>query len=277
MTTRLILGPVLIAALVALFWVDHQSGHPFVFTGLAVIMAGFCSWEMARMVRARGLDVDMPALLLTGFALLGYISLSGRHSIAAGLVAVALGVATLIVLTGISNVWNKDVRPFLPEFIGTLGVFVYVFVPIAILVAIRHMPTYGESLVYALIAICKLGDTGAYFTGKFFGRIKLIPHVSPNKTVEGLGGGLAASVLAGFVCWLTLPLLDSFMTWDSFLLLSLGLGFVSAHGDLVASAIKRGADVKDSSHLLPEFGGMLDLIDNFMLAAPAVAVVLALK
>jgi len=106
-----------------------------------------------------------------------------------------------------------------------------------------------------------LSDTGAYLVGKTFGRRKLIPRISPNKTVEGAIGGIASAALTAMLCaWLFgLPV----QVW---LALSLGiiLGAVGILGDLAESAIKRQAGVKDSGTLIPGHGGVLDRIDALL-------------
>jgi phosphatidate cytidylyltransferase len=110
-------------------------------------------------------------------------------------------------------------------------------------------------------------DVAAYAVGAAFGRRKLLPRVSPGKTVEGTIGGLVASVLVGYAL---VTLLD-FPSWVG---VGVGLivGVVGPLGDLVESAIKRAAAVKDSGGLLPGHGGMLDRLDSLIFIAPAVAI-----
>jgi phosphatidate cytidylyltransferase len=108
------------------------------------------------------------------------------------------------------------------------------------------------------------GDAAAYYGGRALGRHKLAPIVSPNKTIEGSIAGLAGSILAGIVLgsWLL-------QRQISFLVLaSLAAATAGQLGDLVESALKRSAGVKDSSSLLPGHGGMLDRLDSLMFAAP---------
>ncbi len=124
----------------------------------------------------------------------------------------------------------------------------------------------GSALIFFLLLVTWLGDTGAYAAGKTLGRHKLAPTISPNKTVEGLIGGLLLAVLGAYAAKLTfLPM----MTPVDCLVLGLGLGAVGALGDLVESAMKRSAGVKDAGHLLVGHGGFLDRLDSLLFTAPA--------
>ena len=119
-----------------------------------------------------------------------------------------------------------------------------------------------------LVLLIALNDIGAYFVGKAFGRRKLAPVVSPAKTVEGFVGGLivsaiAASVLVTFPAWETIGLAKG-------LVAALVIGIFVPLGDLSESMVKRSIDVKDMGSVLPGHGGMLDRIDGFLFAVPAV-------
>lgn len=122
-------------------------------------------------------------------------------------------------------------------------------------------------LIYALI-IVGVADSGAYFVGRSLGANKLCPKVSPNKTVEGLFGGLAAVVVFAL---LFSGSQVSFFFGNSVVELvvtSLLIALVSVAGDLFISTIKRQNSIKDSSQLLPGHGGVLDRIDGLLLAVP---------
>ncbi len=121
----------------------------------------------------------------------------------------------------------------------------------------------GRGLGWLLLAILVtwMTDTGAYLVGRSVGRHKLIPRVSPNKTIEGALGGLFAAVLTALLCaWAfgldVYPLLAA--------LSGLGLGAIGMLGDLAESMIKRHAGVKDSGSLIPGHGGILDRIDGLL-------------
>lgn len=141
----------------------------------------------------------------------------------------------------------------------------YVGLLLGHLLLTRAMPN-GEWLVFYLVLVTWAGDTGAYYAGMTMGKRKLAPHISPNKTVEGLFGGLGlavAAALAGRV-WFV----PAFSLPDC-LALGLLLGLTGVAGDLAESALKRSVGVKDSGALIPGHGGMLDRLDSMLFTAPA--------
>lgn len=116
----------------------------------------------------------------------------------------------------------------------------------------------------SLLLVVFAGDVMAYLVGLKFGRRKLMPLVSPKKTLEGAAGGLIGSLIAGICC-------AAFLLNASLLpmaVLSLGAGFVAQFGDLFESLLKRVADVKDSGRIMPGHGGILDRIDGVLFASP---------
>lgn len=115
-----------------------------------------------------------------------------------------------------------------------------------------------------LLAIVWLGDTGAYYVGKTWGRRKLAPRISPNKTWEGSLAGLLAGVL-GAAAW-SYWRLGSIEA--SILVLAVVVSIAAQIGDLVESLLKRGAGIKDSGNVLPGHGGVLDRLDALLFAAP---------
>ncbi|MEM1445840.1 MAG: phosphatidate cytidylyltransferase [Planctomycetota bacterium] len=123
----------------------------------------------------------------------------------------------------------------------------------------------------AAVMVIKSCDIGAYFTGRFAGRHKLIVWLSPGKTWEGLAGGL---VVAAAVCLVVEPLLtpaeSAAWPWWYCLMAGALLGYVGQLGDLFASALKRDAGVKDFARTIPGFGGVMDVIDSLLLAGPVV-------
>jgi phosphatidate cytidylyltransferase len=119
---------------------------------------------------------------------------------------------------------------------------------------LRNSPN-GIDLLLLVILLAVVSDSGAYFVGRFMGRTKLAPNVSPNKTVEGAVGGLLATVVAG---WLIFKMIGG--TWDmgKILLFAAMISILAQLGDLAGSALKRAAGVKDSGWIFPGHGGLLD-------------------
>jgi phosphatidate cytidylyltransferase len=140
----------------------------------------------------------------------------------------------------------------------------YVGLLLGHLLLTRALPS-GEWLIFFLVLVTWAGDTGAYYVGMGFGRRKLAPLISPNKTVEGLMGGLALSVVAALVA--RIWFLPSFSVADC-VSLGLLLAVAGVLGDLVESSLKRSAGVKDSGALIPGHGGMLDRLDSMLFTAP---------
>jgi phosphatidate cytidylyltransferase len=132
------------------------------------------------------------------------------------------------------------------------------------LVKIRFMEDGGR-LVAFLLLVTKSGDIGAYLIGSNFGKHKLIPRISPNKSVEGAIGGFIFSIACAVI------LGKYYITWMNFAFILASvilIGVFAQLGDLAESLIKRDYEVKDSSVFLPGLGGMLDVIDSILFTAP---------
>ena len=154
-------------------------------------------------------------------------------------------------------------------------VFAGVIVPYLLSAVIRILAMkVGRYMVLLPFAVACLNDAGAYFVGLRFGKHKLAPVVSPNKTIEGVLGGLAASVLGMLVYALVLFFLDfrvNFLLAIVYAVLGSGIG---VFGDLCFSAIKRQTGIKDYGDLIPGHGGVLDRFDSMMTVAPLIEVLL---
>jgi phosphatidate cytidylyltransferase len=163
--------------------------------------------------------------------------------------------------------------------------FVYIAVPMAMLVQLRQQWAGAFWLLYLLLVVWA-GDIFAYFVGRSVGRHLMAPRISPKKTWEGAAASLAASLLVGSLLFTYALQISSFLLrvglierrdglfglekpelWP-IILLTIALNIAAQLGDLVESLIKRGAGVKDSGAILPGHGGMLDRIDALLFAAP---------
>lgn len=131
-------------------------------------------------------------------------------------------------------------------------------------------PYLGAQLLLMVCLLVWAADTGAYFVGKKFGQRKMAPFVSPNKTVEGLFGGLVASMLVAVM--VSHALMIPFSSVPVLLLVAFITSFASVLGDLAESMFKRAAGVKDSGCILPGHGGILDRIDSLTAAFPVFTV-----
>lgn len=147
--------------------------------------------------------------------------------------------------------------------VTTFGI-VYVAWFFSFLMKIRYLPN-GAQWVFYVILISKLGDASAYFFGKTFGRVRLVEHISPEKSVEGALAGFFTTVLASLVSKIYLPGVEVI----HLLVMGVAIGLLSGFGDLAESLIKRDVGVKDSGHL-PGLGGVLDVLDSLLLSIPFV-------
>jgi len=132
--------------------------------------------------------------------------------------------------------------------------------------ALTLMHREGPHWVLFLFALTAMADTGAYFAGKRWGRVKLAPRISPGKTREGVYGGLAGCTLLALAAGLVFGLAP--LPLAVLVLLSVVTALFSVAGDLFESMLKRDVGLKDSSHLLPGHGGILDRVDSLTAAAP---------
>jgi phosphatidate cytidylyltransferase len=131
---------------------------------------------------------------------------------------------------------------------------------------LREATAYGAAWLFLVLAATWAGDSAAYFVGSRFGRRKLAPTLSPNKTWAGAVGGLAGS-LAGALC--ALPLFHGAAPAELIAAAGLAVGAAGQLGDLFESLWKRAKGVKDSGRLIPGHGGILDRIDSLLLGIPA--------
>jgi phosphatidate cytidylyltransferase len=129
-------------------------------------------------------------------------------------------------------------------------------------------PRNGMFLLLFVIAVTKMCDTGAYVFGSLFGRRKMIPHISPAKSWEGLIGAFITGIgIACLICWLA-PAHLAPLTWGRVLIIAPLLCLAGVIGDLAESVLKRCTHIKDSGHTLPGIGGILDLTDSLLFTVP---------
>ncbi|MBT5797793.1 MAG: phosphatidate cytidylyltransferase [Porticoccaceae bacterium] len=235
-----------------------------------VLVAG---WEWSRLVKIRSVIARIGYLLLivmTLFAASLWLGLPDMFDPqrAQQLLLVAVGVWAFIFLwiqgyPSSAILWSA--RPIL----GLLGLMLLGFTWIAIVTILNYQS--GQWLLLLAIVIIVLADVGGFFAGKYFGKHKLAPIISPGKTWEGFVGGLLLEgVLVGSLVWY----LSDHVTVLGLSLLVIPVALYSVLGDLFESMIKRHSGVKDSGRLLPGHGGVLDRIDGVMAALPMFGLIL---
>jgi phosphatidate cytidylyltransferase len=225
------------------------------FTALVLLAAGLMGWEWARLTGCG--DRALPALV-TIAALLPTC-------------AIALGdarLAIVLLLGGMALVWLAATRAGAPAAPWTALGLGWVALPCVACLWLGRVA--GQGAVLWLFATVWATDTGAYAAGRFFGGPRLAPAVSPNKTWSGSVGGLAAAAIVG---WATARLGGGAAA--ALVAASVGLGIAAQVGDLAESLAKRRFGAKDSGHLIPGHGGLLDRLDG-MLTAIVFAAVLTL-
>lgn len=269
--TKLISGSVIATAII-LSILFLKSAWLIMVTALSLIG----TWELARMLNQRGHRVSFwaPAIanlgLLMGVYLLvesDYSTLVSNWTLGHAEVLsflnmyMAFACLALIVRTVFLRPRATVTELFAPVFQLTyLGWFPCYFI------LVRSLPGGEFYLVWALTSVA-FSDIGAYFAGKFLGKHPYFQHLSPNKTIEGALGGVAASVGIAYVLslafgkWLPISPLN-------LVILATGMACLGQIGDLIESMIKRDMEVKDSGTWLPGFGGLLDRIDSYLLLAP---------
>lgn len=251
---RLITGILASAAWLLLLFTGSFPLFWLVLTGLAgVALAEYLNIVLPALAQR----TRIPLLLIGLLPLIG--AYSGEPSgllCGLSLSLVALLLHTLFRYTGLE-------APF--ELISRAGFgYLYISLCSAHLILIMALPD-GQAWLLLLTAITVASDSAAFYTGSLFGRHKLCPAISPNKTWEGFLGGLAGSFGAAL-------LIRNFFLpaycLQSICLIVLLLSCLGAAGDLSESVIKRAFGVKDSGSILPGHGGLLDRIDSLLLTAP---------
>jgi phosphatidate cytidylyltransferase len=244
---RLLTAAVLMPLALGLAWVGG-----LLWAAAIAALAALALWEWQRMVcPSAWITTVLAALIAAGgsFAL-----------VIAGPGAALLVVATGAIASATTAIRNVGLGTALVLAIGV----VYIGLSTLALVHLREIPEAGfAALAWLLIGIWA-SDSAAYAAGKIIGGPRLAPRVSPNKTWAGLAGAMAGPALVGLVLGLIWP---GAPAAGLLALLGLAIGLVGQAGDLLESAAKRHAGVKDSGQLLPGHGGVLDRVDALLAAA----------
>ena len=275
MLLRLATAAVLIPIVVALVW----WGPPILLTGIAAIVAILALVEFLNL----GDRVGLRAFKLWTYfsaALIFYAQFSlGRletHSFAGGISMVrdaaggtlSVEAALLVFLFGsvaLGLLTRRPLHEILPAIAISSAALLFIALPFSYIVRLEELEPVGRQLVLFTLVLVWAGDMLAYFVGKSLGRIPMAPALSPKKTWEGAMGNVLASLIVAvlFARWMQMDVVT--------LLVIAGVANIAGQaGDLIESAYKRGAAVKDSGALLPGHGGMLDRIDSLILASPVV-------
>jgi phosphatidate cytidylyltransferase len=230
---------------------------------LATLVAGLATWEYLTIADDHGANTPR-VLVLLGIALL--FAATYRNT---ALILPALGICSIILFIVCS--FRAPLDRVLPDTAYSIFALLYLGLTLATLPLVWAQPD-GPSILVFLFCVVWTGDVAALYIGRPFGRTKLAPRLSPNKSWQGSGASVVGSVLITWLLVWVAPVthvLHFTAPLAHWLLLAVVLNVFAQVGDLVESAIKRGAGVKDSGALLPGHGGILDRIDALLLAAPA--------
>jgi phosphatidate cytidylyltransferase len=264
MGTRIIAGLTGLAVLLPLI----IFGGFYAIFGLAVIALLIAQDEYASMAmpEAKGLA---RAILLPGGVLI--FSAAIFAPVPALIPAITL---LWILATVLPMLRTEDVTLAAQQAVRLGFGLVYVPLLLAPLLWLRREPD-GLSLIFLVLAVTWLGDTGAYFAGRFAGKTPLFPRVSPKKTREGVVGGVLLAVVGAL---LVKAIGDQLLPrgaeqpialgWISLIILGVGLDLAGVLGDLVESMLKRAFGVKDSGWIMPGHGGILDRVDSLLFSGP---------
>jgi phosphatidate cytidylyltransferase len=277
---RIITATVLILAVFALIF----FGQLWMITLFSAIVAELAAYEYLKLAavgaESHGLKLRIPVWWMALGTALAFVVTLPNFPVEAQL-------PVLSALTLALFAWNGFRSPLiqvLPDTAQGLFGLIYIAYPLT-LIPLLWKQEDGPALVLFLMVCVWAGDIAALYIGRAFGKRKLAPRLSPGKTWLGSIASIACSMLAaGLVLFISNILLAHGNTllhiaqplWQSLLLAAI-LNIAAQLGDLLESAIKRGAGVKDSGTILPGHGGILDRIDALLLAAPVLWFLLLIK
>lgn len=241
------------------------------------LIAAIAAWEFCRMARATGGN-PMEFVAIPGAALVPLLVL-GIHTHKLSIPFTYIILAILAIFAVAMFVRGPNGKPLLTTATTVFGI-VYVSM-IAYVYPIRYhdyiiSALSGTVLVLLPIFVTWASDIGGYAFGRTIGGKKLIPHISPGKTISGSLGGILLSVV---VCWLYVtyavtPYARLGFTTTGIIIFGVGISVIAQIGDLAESVIKREAGFKDSSTIIPGHGGVLDRFDSLLFVMPVAMVML---
>lgn len=241
----------------------------WLFAAATALVSALAAWEFLGLAEHKGATPSRIAILTTIVALFAATFQWPDQA------ATILGVLSLLLL--VVCAFSSPIDRVLPDATTALFCLLYTGFTFISLPALRAQNN-GPSLLVFLLSTVWAGDTLALYIGRPFGRHKLAPRLSPQKTWEGSIASVAGSLLAAGVLlaiasylarWNIVALSYADEVWWYWLVLAVIVNIAAQVGDLAESALKRSAGVKDSGTLLPGHGGILDRVDALLLAAPA--------
>ena len=262
MKTRILTAAVAIPLLLLVVLATPKWVAALVF-GLLMALAAYEMLYRTHMVRHSRLVV-WSALMAFGTSIWSYFG--AEHGI-----GVALVLVFTIIMFGELMHDHIKVRTAMIAMCFVAGLVIPFLMSALVRILIMKI---GKFVVLVPFAIAFTNDAGAYFAGRYLGKHKLAPVISPSKTIEGVIGGLAASMIAMVIYALVLQIADFRVSYGLALVYGLLGGAVGVFGDLCFSVIKRQTGIKDYGNVIPGHGGVLDRFDSMVTVAPLVEVLL---
>ena len=273
---KFLIGTSVSALFFVFAYVDFTSRSEIYVHSFMLVCTCFALREFFFMCSVYGIESfdDLGTISGLGLFLLHWFSLSypshpfAPHAVDIGLVIFVFGCL-------LAQSIRRDNHTAIESIGSTMfGVF-YVWFLISFLFRLNHLTdgleldswAVGYGAIVSTIVCSKIADVGAYIVGKNFGKRKLIPRISPNKSWEGYIGGVIASMLTAVAYYYT-PLLDFVGNVYLAALFGFLMGTLGQLGDLAESLLKRGSGVKDAGGYIPGFGGVLDIMDCLMVSLP---------
>jgi phosphatidate cytidylyltransferase len=266
LTRRIIFGVIAAPLSIAVVYVGDWA-----LAILLSVLAALAAWELFRIARETGALPLEPA----GIALAALLPIA-VHAQRLGLYSLSLtAIVAMILVLFASTIWLRGPagKPLSSAAITAFGVmyaglFSYVY-------ALRYHDyavgaAAGTALVVLPVLLTWATDVGAYMFGRIFGHKKLIPSISPGKTVEGAVGGLGLTIVICllYVRFILMPYAQLGLTIQGAVLFAIVVSVAAQTGDLAESLLKREAGVKDSSRIIPGHGGILDRFDSLLFVMP---------
>lgn len=259
---RLITAAILIPLVV---WAVFASSLT-TFTTLIVAVALLAAWEWHQMIGIQ--SPGMRVMLAVDLIIVLYLAITQLNPYFIISIGILIWLIALVVILGFSNksLAERLSHVFKNKVFGAISSILILTVFVVSSITLKAFSEVGAFLFFFVMVTVWLADTGGYIAGKRYGKHALATAVSPNKTWEGVAGGvLFASIWAIGFYWVKTPTTITLFEW---LLLAVVTVAVSIVGDLFESLYKRAFSVKDSGNLLPGHGGILDRIDSLIAAVP---------
>lgn len=258
---------------------------PLIFISVIAVLAFVAEYEICGCFGVRkALVISIPTYAFSLFAMgyVAYFTYFSKQTPNVAIIAVAVFLYIFIVFAG---TMFSDGRARFAQAASTVGATIYVLVGFSSMILTRYMASPGVfgfkidgfGVYYLLLVFIGvwMTDSGAYFVGSALGKHKLIPDVSPHKTVEGAVGGIVGCILGYVIYALVLQFaFDIIVNYIYLIILAVIVSIIDQIGDLVASFMKREQGIKDFGKIFPGHGGVMDRFDSPIAVAPVVFFIL---